>query len=169
MAAMLIGTMCDQREADSASISNIASAEEEAGLRRIEAHLVRRAREIYQRRRWRDTHFGHGLFAEPAWDMLLDLYIAEAEGRDICVSSACIGAAVPMTTALRQVERMQRCGLLQRVKNPRDRRSTLIQLTDLAIRDMTHYLRWEAHRERDDRFFGGQSVDTRRKERTGLS
>ena len=45
--------------------------------------------------------FGEGLFADPAWDIMLDLFAARIEGKDITVSSAGIAACVPPTTALR--------------------------------------------------------------------
>ena len=38
------------------------------------------------------------LFGEPAWDILLDLYIANVENKPVSVSSACIGSAAPPTT-----------------------------------------------------------------------
>lgn len=58
-------------------------------------------REIIKLRRLRDRFFQHDLFAEPAWDILLDLKAASLEGQQVSVSSRCIAAAVPPTTALR--------------------------------------------------------------------
>jgi hypothetical protein len=43
------------------------------------------------------------LFADPAWDILLDLFAASIERRPVSVSSACVAAAVPPTTALRWI------------------------------------------------------------------
>ena len=66
---------------------------------------ARLGRAIYRARRDRDVMFdGHGrLFGEPAWDILLDLYIAYHEKSAVSVSSVCIAAAVPATTGLRHL------------------------------------------------------------------
>ncbi len=58
------------------------------------------AREIYKARRLRDAVLPR-LFGEPAWDILLDLFASEAEHIDVSVSSACLAAGVPATTAHR--------------------------------------------------------------------
>ncbi len=52
------------------------------------------ARESYATRRRRSRIFQNNeLFGEPAWDILLDLYIAHVEKKSVSVSSACIGTA----------------------------------------------------------------------------
>jgi len=63
---------------------------------------VELARQTYDDRRRRNKIFqSEELFGEPAWDILLDLFIAAKERRRVSVTSACIGSAVPSTTALR--------------------------------------------------------------------
>src|SRR3546814_1843272 len=43
--------------------------------------------------------------SDPAWDMLLDLYLAaERNTRPVSISSLCIASAVPATTALRWIK-----------------------------------------------------------------
>jgi len=57
------------------------------------------AKQTYAERRKRDSVLGSAhLLGEPAWDILLDLYIAQAQAHEVSVSSACIGSAVPPTT-----------------------------------------------------------------------
>jgi len=80
-----------------------------------EADLLGLAQSIYRLRRLRDEVFGDLTFADPRWDMLLDLFIAREKDRKITVSSACIGAAVPATTALRHLSALVRDGLVERV------------------------------------------------------
>lgn len=70
-----------------------------------------------------------GLFSDPAWDILIDLYAASMEERKTSVSSACIASAVPSTTALRYIERMKQMGLLDRFADNRDRRVVLLSIT----------------------------------------
>ncbi|MBX9729098.1 MAG: MarR family winged helix-turn-helix transcriptional regulator, partial [Sphingopyxis sp.] len=80
---------------------------------------VRRA---LQERRLREQFFPADMFSDPAWDILLDLYAAQLEGQTVAVSSLCIAAAVPSTTALRWIKTMTDAGMLERHDDPQDRR-----------------------------------------------
>lgn len=95
------------------------------------------AKQLYRGRRARAAFFQASLFGEPGWDILLDLYIARAENRRISVSSACMGAAVPATTALRWLAKLQREGLIRRRARHGDDRRRLIEMTDEAFDRMT--------------------------------
>ncbi|MGB7418120.1 MAG: MarR family transcriptional regulator [Erythrobacter sp.] len=99
------------------------------------------ARRIYAMRRERNAIFHQQeLFGEPAWDILLDLYIAESEGRSVSVSSACIGSAAPPTTGLRWLGVLAAHGLTERTPDPEDQRRILVRLTPRAIEAMDRYL-----------------------------
>ena len=98
------------------------------------------AREHYRNRRRRDKIFGtETLFGEPAWDVLLDLFIAAKENRQVSVMSACIGAAVPSTTGLRWISALEREGLLAREDDPNDARRTYVLLTPKGYAAMVDY------------------------------
>lgn len=89
------------------------------------------ARYLYRLRRLRNRVFEDpDLFGEPAWDMLLDLYIAANEGKRVSVTSACIGAAVPTTTALRWIGILEQRGLLRREADTLDGRRIFVRLTE---------------------------------------
>lgn len=88
----------------------------------------------------RGRYFPNELFADPAWDILLDLTRAKLEGQQVSVSSVCIAASVPMSTALRWVRQMTEAGLLRRWTDPKDRRRDLIALTDATAAHMQEYL-----------------------------
>jgi hypothetical protein len=94
------------------------------------------ARNIYRFRRRRERTFGKDLFADPAWDLLLDLFIAGREGREISVSSACIAANAPATTALRWICQLEREGLISRALDPGDGRRSHLHLTDTCFGKM---------------------------------
>lgn len=96
-------------------------------------------REIIRQRQLRARFFEGELFADPAWDILLDLTAAKAEGQQVSVSSLCIAACVPPTTALRWIGQMTDSGLLDRVRDPQDRRRAFIELSDKAARAMAAY------------------------------
>ncbi len=96
-------------------------------------------RAVIRRRRLRERFFDAELFADPAWDMLLDLYAAQLEGRNVSVSSLCIAAAVPATTALRWVKAMTDGGWLVRTADPMDGRRIFIALGHDAGQAMADY------------------------------
>ena len=98
--------------------------------------LVRR---IIRQRQLRARFFDGDLFADPAWDMLLDLTAARAEHSRVSVTSLCIASGVPPTTALRWIGQMTDAGLLERIEDETDRRRAFITLTDKAADTMARY------------------------------
>jgi DNA-binding MarR family transcriptional regulator len=91
----------------------------------VPAELVRN---VIKARRLRAKHLPADLFADPAWDMLLDLLQAEIVQHRVPVSSLCSAAAVPATTALRWIKTMTERGILQRRNDPHDGRRVFIEL-----------------------------------------
>ncbi len=98
-------------------------------------------RSIIRVRRMRDHFFQSDLFADPAWDMLLDLMAARVERQRVAVSSLCIAAAVPPTTALRWIKSLCDQGLFVRVADPEDGRRVFIELSTETAARMEAYLR----------------------------
>ena len=99
------------------------------------------ARKMYRARRLRDKFLPAELLGEPLWDMLLDLYIARLEGRDISVTSLCSASAVPGTTALRWISVMESHGLAERSEAVHDKRVHFVKITLEGARVMQRYLR----------------------------
>jgi DNA-binding MarR family transcriptional regulator len=104
----------------------------------LHADPLETAQRLLGFRRQRDAAFSSagydkGMFGEPVWDMLLDLYVAGKRGRKISVSSLCIAAAVPQTTALRHINMMLKKGLVKRQPDPDDARRVWIELTDTTV------------------------------------
>ncbi|HXH53484.1 MAG TPA: MarR family transcriptional regulator [Sphingomicrobium sp.] len=94
-------------------------------------------RAVIRARRLRARYFQDGLFADPAWDMLLDLLQAEIAQLRVPVSSLCIAAAVPATTALRWLKSMTNQGMFVRRADPHDGRRVFVELapeTSIALR-----------------------------------
>lgn len=89
---------------------------------------VELARQTYDDRRRRTKIFAtEDLFGEPAWDILLDLFIAAKERRRVSVTSACIDSAVPSTTALRWITILEKNGFLAREADPGDARRVYVK------------------------------------------
>lgn len=87
------------------------------------------ARSLYAERRRRDRTFPTDIFGEPSWDILLDLFVARGEGRRVPTTSACIGAHVPPTTALRWLRLLEGHGMIEREEDERDGRRTFVRLS----------------------------------------
>ena len=96
-------------------------------------------RELLRLRRNRDRFFPAEIFADPAWDILLELYAAELGQRRITVSGACAGAAVPATTALRWINTLEENQLVQRTNDRFDGRRIFLSLTDDGLAAMNDY------------------------------
>ncbi len=95
-----------------------------------EAELVQIARRISHWRRKRDTMFDPIIFADPEWDILLDLFAEGGFGRRVSMSSLCIAASVPTTTAVRCINAMIDQGVLAKSRDANDARRVLIELTE---------------------------------------
>jgi DNA-binding MarR family transcriptional regulator len=87
----------------------------------------------------RGRFFNPRLFADPAWDMLLELYVASLAQRRLQVSRLVERSGVPMTTALRWINALEREGLVKREPDVHDSRLVLLSLTDKGRRAMDDY------------------------------
>jgi DNA-binding MarR family transcriptional regulator len=101
--------------------------------------LVRRARQIVLARRKRIKLFGRSMFREPAWEMLLALYLA-ATGPRLTIGRLTAAAGAPMTTALRWIEYLEGQKLVTRESHPTDRRAVFVELSEKGRALMELYL-----------------------------
>lgn len=90
------------------------------------------ARRVLRVRQQRNAILGADSFRDPAWDMLLDLYVQDGSCGGTMVSALCIASGVPQTTALRYIYRLEQLGLVQTTDHPTDQRRTMVSLTDNA-------------------------------------
>jgi hypothetical protein len=96
-------------------------------------------RAVIRARRLRARFFPEDMFADPAWDMLLDLLQAEIAQLRVPVSSLCIAAAVPATTALRWLKTLVSQGLFVRRADPHDGRRVFVELAPETSRALRRY------------------------------
>jgi len=101
-----------------------------------EARSIRR---VIRQRQLRSRFIEGEFFADPAWDMLLDLAAARVEGKQVSVTSLCIASGVPPTTALRWIGALVQANLFQRVCDENDRRRAFIELTGDAADRLAAY------------------------------
>lgn len=94
---------------------------------------------VIEARSRRGAFFPPALFADPAWDMLLDLFLAHKSQLRISASSLCIAANVPSTTAHRWMRHLEDEGLVMRRGDPLDARRHFVELTPNAIEALSSY------------------------------
>lgn len=87
----------------------------------------------------REEFFDKALFGDPAWDILLDLFIAHLLQQRVPVSAACLAARVPATTALRWIKVLEVDGLVVRHPDPRHGRRIYLHLTPTAMHSMRQF------------------------------
>lgn len=140
--AMAANLLAMAEQLDNRSSANVSRASAKGGESRElldKAALLERSGQDYINRRQRRRYFSAELFGEPAWDILLDLFQARLEGKMITVTSACIAADVPLTTALRWLGVLEQEGLVERNRNVKDHRSIWVRLTDSGMAAMLQY------------------------------
>ncbi|MFC3783509.1 DNA-binding MarR family transcriptional regulator [Sphingopyxis italica] len=92
-----------------------------------------------QIRRIRRSHFGTAEMSGPVWDMMLDLMLAGAHGRVLSASDLATGAGVPLSSGLRMIASLEQRGLVYRSIDERDRRRTIVRLSDGGAERMASY------------------------------
>ncbi|MFM5893281.1 MAG: hypothetical protein ACKOQM_02460 [Novosphingobium sp.] len=98
--------------------------------------LIIRASEMYRTRRRRKRYLPPDLFAEPAWDLLLDLFIARLYNKRVSITSACYAADVPSTTGLRWLGILADRNLIERFDSKNDQRVTWVRLSNFGTKLM---------------------------------
>lgn len=116
------------------------------------ASLSKFARMLISDRRKREELFPPLLFSDPAWDMLLDLFAAEAEGKKISITSLSIASAAPQSTAQRWIDTLVEKKLIRREPDPADKRRIYVRLSNAGYENMRGYLddlktRWQGSAE----------------------
>jgi|SRR3954454_1987252 len=101
--------------------------------------LLDRAQDEFHNRRRRVSVFGQSMFGEPAWDMLLALYILDISGQRQTVGSLLQFSGTPMSTAKRWLDYLSAHDLVRREAHPTDRRTAFVGLTDRARQKLDVY------------------------------
>ena len=125
--------------------SEVAAQAEFSALGRVtalpDAALATFAHKVYVARRDREkASTSPELFNDPAWDILLDLFIAHAHDKFISVSDAGIAGQVPATTALRWGWSLEKTGLVERRPDQTDKRRSFVMLTTQGLAYMRKVL-----------------------------
>ncbi len=102
--------------------------------------LTARANALLAERRLRRQHLPAELFHEPAWDMLLALFVARDDTQPMNIKALVAMADAPVTTSQRWIEHLYKLRLIDRVIDPADRRRVEISLSMIGSEAVTSYL-----------------------------
>lgn len=98
------------------------------------------AERLYSERRRRAEYFPVGLFGEPAWDLLLALFIAHEDGRELDLADAYKAADVEPGAGPALLQRLEASGLVARCRRQGDEVHQSLRLTDRAVERLGDYL-----------------------------
>ena len=116
-------------------VETMVRAESEARLAPADiGRVIRSAREGIGR------FFDQSLFADPAFDMRLFVFLEEEEGRQVETSACYRASGVPRTTAVRWINMLIGMGLFHSAPHPTDRRLALLSMSEQAREGMRQWL-----------------------------
>jgi DNA-binding MarR family transcriptional regulator len=90
--------------------------------------------------RWLRREFLGADVGESEWSLMLELYAARLEGRDIHQTGLAVAAGLPQTTALHATRRLLAAGIFEAAPDPRDKRRLLIRLSEATAGRIGAYL-----------------------------
>jgi len=125
-------------------LSLIAGSQFQASPRNVAGQdernrLKRHARDLYERRQKRIALFGSLMFNEPAWEMLLILYIEEG-GERLSQARLVDLSGASRSTGMRWIDHLVRKAFVSREDHPTDRRRTIVSLTEKGRNLLELYL-----------------------------
>jgi len=116
----------------------LGRARAERAIERSETLPIARA--ILEDRRRRCRLFNPGMFGEPGWELLLNLYVNDQEGPRLTIGKLIQSAGTAQSTSLRWLDYLEDQGLISREQHPTDARTAFVALTDKARESLTSYL-----------------------------
>jgi DNA-binding MarR family transcriptional regulator len=97
--------------------------------------------EVAQRRNRRLLFGKCNLFADPAWDILLELFVADATESRLSVTAIGLETGVATTTVIRWLTVLENHNLIRRVGDPSDKRRDWVHLTNKGKSIMQKYFK----------------------------
>lgn len=102
--------------------------------------LAKAAERLLASRKARRKFFPVRLFNEPAWEMLLALFLESDHGGTMNVKALVACSGSPATTSQRWIDQLFRFHLIDRVVDSADRRRVEISLSQQGLDAMSRYL-----------------------------
>lgn len=105
--------------------------------------LLSRARHARQLRATMGAFLPRDLLVDPAWDMMIDLFVAAGTNERLCVKDLRLMSGESAAGAMRRIDRLQESGLIARHPDPNDHRRVHVTLTEqgqMAMAAMLEHL-----------------------------
>lgn len=96
---------------------------------------------IIRARRLRENFLGSTLFSDPAWDMLLALFLAELRQQRVTTTELIRATSASRTTALRWIDALEQDGLIGRRNAPLDGRKYFVELSQRGSTALKEWVR----------------------------
>ena len=125
---------------DAARLLALIVGEERAQRTRLLQSTTEVARVILEDRKRRGRIFNAGMFGEPAWELLLNLYVMDKDGPRLTIGRLIDSTKCAQTTALRWLQYLEDQDLIERQEHPGDARTAFVSLTKKARDALDHYL-----------------------------
>jgi DNA-binding MarR family transcriptional regulator len=125
---------------DAARLLSLLLGEGGAEEQRRDVNLIQLAETIIEARRRRAEIFNPAMFGEPAWELLLTLFVMDREGPRLTIGRLAQVAGIKLTTALRWLDYLEDQAFVRREQHPTDARTAFIELTDKARETLGLYL-----------------------------
>lgn len=125
---------------DAARLLALIVGEERAQRTRLLQNTTEVARAVLEDRRRRGRIFNLGMFGEPAWELLLNLYVMDIDGPRLTIGRLIDSTECAQTTALRWLQYLQDQDLIVRQEHPGDARTAFVSLTNKARDALDLYL-----------------------------
>lgn len=105
----------------------------------IKDGILHAARAARKARRERQRIFGETLMSDPAWDILLELFVARIEGRQLRLSQVSSAIGFSEGTLIRWAAQLIEAKLVASSPNAADPKDRILALTDEGVNLMCDY------------------------------
>lgn len=131
----------DQSSSDENSEAPTPSLVKPLGPQAQRESRTQAAKRIFEERRMRSQHFtDRDLFGEPAWDILLQLFLGHSNRRGVKIEDVTITSGLTMTSALRLLEFLEHKGLIFAYRGEENTRQIYLRLSSRGLLEMAQYL-----------------------------
>jgi predicted transcriptional regulator len=92
-----------------------------------------------ENRNLRNKMISQDLFSDPCWDILMDVFSARLNDKNISVSAVATAGNMPHTTGLRYIDTLEKIGYIYRERDDWDGRRIFVKMSDDTFRMMKEY------------------------------